>query len=450
MAKRLFVDMDGTLAKFHDVTNYLERMYEEDFFYNLDPFENMVAGINLFIEQYPDTEVYIISSCIESPFCTRDKNKWLDVHLDIAKNHRIFPPVGRPKSAYIPGGVGNEDFLLDDYNRGLNQFMYDGGHAIKCHNNINQQGIGAYGGSSGNLWVGPMVHTEDSPEIIAAELAQSMGLEVNLSEVLSENPEINLDLCEDGQNPLNYIRLQNGNEDFCEFALESPYGKTFYVPAHKLRAICMNLYNDPNYFKWLFNSGRESFIDFRKDVFEALERSAHPIVGRIDYLNAAGLTAYSQNFYSKDALDREIGECRVQGIPISESWYVTVHSGPLSEIKDYETLFSRLHNEYNLGEDLSADLAKSLITSAENRTPSQTQALINFWHTYRLEESLPEFLGIDDLSQIMITVTAKEDVKSQVSEDLSSGNQSLDSIISNAEQRSMSSNKGDIAHQHEK
>lgn len=29
MAKRLFVDMDGTLARFHDEVSYLERMWEQ-------------------------------------------------------------------------------------------------------------------------------------------------------------------------------------------------------------------------------------------------------------------------------------------------------------------------------------------------------------------------------------------------------------------------------------
>lgn len=441
MAKRLFVDMDGTLAKFHDVANYLERMYEEDFFYNLEPFENMVGGINLFIEQHPDTEVYIISSCIESPYCTRDKNRWLDEHLNIPKNHRIFPPVGRPKAAYIPGGVGENDYLLDDYNRGLNQFMYDGGRAIKCHNNINQHGIGAYGGSAGNMWVGAMVHTDDSPLMIASELAHTMGLEYDLSKVLEEFPCVDLDYSEEARNPLNDIRFQNGNVDFYEYALESPYGKTFYASGHQLRAICMNLYNDPNYFRYLFDTNGYTFAEFRKDVYEAIQQASHATVGRIDYLTVSGHAAYSRNFYSKEAMDHEIEECRDQGIPISESWYVTIETGTLSETKDYETLVSRLYNEFNLNEDLSENLAECLITPAEDRTPSQTQALINFWHTYRLEESLPEFLGVSDLSQIMITVKSKEDMKSQDGERPSSTNQSLASIISDAEQRSTTGNK---------
>lgn len=42
--KRLLVDMDGTLARFHDQANYLERMFEKDFFRELEPFENMVEA----------------------------------------------------------------------------------------------------------------------------------------------------------------------------------------------------------------------------------------------------------------------------------------------------------------------------------------------------------------------------------------------------------------------
>lgn len=39
---RIFVDMDGTLARFHDENLYLERMFEKGFFRDLKPFENAV------------------------------------------------------------------------------------------------------------------------------------------------------------------------------------------------------------------------------------------------------------------------------------------------------------------------------------------------------------------------------------------------------------------------
>lgn len=45
---RIFVDMDGTLARFHDENLYLERMFEKGFFRDLKPFENAVSAIKEF------------------------------------------------------------------------------------------------------------------------------------------------------------------------------------------------------------------------------------------------------------------------------------------------------------------------------------------------------------------------------------------------------------------
>lgn len=53
MKKRVFIDMDGTLYRFHDhIVDesghvQIEKMYEPDFFIKLDPFENMKDAINL-------------------------------------------------------------------------------------------------------------------------------------------------------------------------------------------------------------------------------------------------------------------------------------------------------------------------------------------------------------------------------------------------------------------
>lgn len=52
MKKRVFIDMDGTLYRFHDhIVDesghvQIEKMYEPDFFIKLDPFENMKDAIN--------------------------------------------------------------------------------------------------------------------------------------------------------------------------------------------------------------------------------------------------------------------------------------------------------------------------------------------------------------------------------------------------------------------
>ena len=179
--KRLFVDMDGTLARFHDEVMYLERMFENGFFKNLKPFDNMVMGIKEFINMHPNIEVFIISSAIDSPFCIKDKNAWLNQYLpEISEDKRLFPGIGTQKADYIRDKTGfsvtKMDFLLDDYNKGLVQFQEAGGSSIKCHNNINHKGLGLYGGQKGNLWTGKIVHTDDSPIVIASALSEYMNL----------------------------------------------------------------------------------------------------------------------------------------------------------------------------------------------------------------------------------------------------------------------------------
>lgn len=165
---RLFVDMDGTLARFHDEVQYLERMWEEGFFLNLKPFENMLQAVKHLAEQNNDIEVYILSAAIdgEPPYCCKQKNQWLDKHLsEIDSFHRIFTRVGVPKSDYIPGEIDKNDFLLDDYNKNLEEWLDFGGSSIKCVNNINHKGL------VGKLWEGELVRTADEPGLICEQLS---------------------------------------------------------------------------------------------------------------------------------------------------------------------------------------------------------------------------------------------------------------------------------------
>lgn len=278
--KRLFLDMDGTLARFHDEVQYLERMYEEGFFRNLVPFENMVNGIKQFISEHPDVEVYILSSKVigEPPYCEAEKHAWLDQYLpEIDRDHRIFPDIGVPKTDYIHG-LSKNDFLLDDYNHGLEQFLSAGSNAIKCHNNINQRGTGAYGGEAGSLWIGPMVHITDKPEMISAELAKHMGLSYNLEHVAAA---YSIEYVSDPQSethsypvlraaegafpmyraersggisipftdPLNALRCLNGQEEFEELFLGTSLedARPLAVTQAQLADINFNLGYPPNY-----------------------------------------------------------------------------------------------------------------------------------------------------------------------------------------------------------
>lgn len=177
---RLFVDMDGTLARFHDVDKkFIEAMWTPTFYSSMLPFENMVEGLKRLISQRPDVEVYLLSAVLDTdpPFVMGEKNEWLDRYLpELAESNRIFTRAGTNKADYI-GEIGKGDFLLDDYNKNLHEFAAAGGRSIKFRNDVNHQGRGAYGGEAGPLWAGDMVSYDSSPDEIAEQLSAILAPE---------------------------------------------------------------------------------------------------------------------------------------------------------------------------------------------------------------------------------------------------------------------------------
>ena len=169
---RLFIDMDGTLARFHDEVQYLERMWEKDFFKDLKPFDNLVSALEKLNEtNNEDIEMYILTTTIdgEPPYCRTEKDEWIDKHLPfIDSYHRIFVPQCFTKPDYIKEYFGRElddtDILFDDYNKNLREWEQHKGTAIKCVNNINNKGLGAYGGEKGNLWDGYYINNCIDPD----------------------------------------------------------------------------------------------------------------------------------------------------------------------------------------------------------------------------------------------------------------------------------------------
>lgn len=172
--QRLFIDMDGTLARFHDEVQYLERMFEKDFFKNLKPFREACEAVSELVKS-DKYEVYILSAAVdgEPPYCRAEKSVWIcnnipeiDIH-----HHAIFTKVGQPKASFIPGGIRSTDILLDDYTKNLLEWERDGGIGIKAKNNINCKGL------YGEAWNGAVVDITTSPEQISLELdklAQSL------------------------------------------------------------------------------------------------------------------------------------------------------------------------------------------------------------------------------------------------------------------------------------
>lgn len=173
MNKQLFIDMDGTLCRFHDTDHsYIERMWEEGFYKNLKPFEQFVEAISLCMERNPSMNVYILSAYLdtEPPFVRLEKTEWLRKQLpQLPEYHKIFVPAGTNKACYL-SGVSSNCYLIDDYNKNLREWESAGGTAIKFINDINNKGLGAYGGEKGKLWGGRSIDYSNSVMEICLEI----------------------------------------------------------------------------------------------------------------------------------------------------------------------------------------------------------------------------------------------------------------------------------------
>lgn len=407
--KRLLVDMDGTLARFHDQANYLERMFEKDFFRELEPFTNMVEGVRQFMQDHPDVEVFIVSARVigEPPYCEVEKNAWLDRYLpEIDRAHRIFTDIGHSKAEYLPGGATKDDYLLDDYNKGLNLFLYDGGSAIKCHNNINQRGLGAYGGEKGQLWTGAMVHVDDRPEMISAELAQSMGLSYDRRKVFdayADKEPLSRILSEQGKDKfvapeseasvgslLDQIRFLTLGRRFenLSFPGMAP-GEKINIPRHKAQSICMNEFGTDDLDSVLQDS-RDAFCEALHDT---LDHEGKALVGQLHYLSSDGKIGYTEQYYDVSAMQSAINESRDCGRPVDAQWVIDPPKKPMKEMSALELEETFLY-EYGYDEDLSADLADACLKDRSARTAADKKLLeaLHFLSVDKNDKALKQFV----------------------------------------------------------
>lgn len=163
---RIFIDMDGTLARFHDEVNYLERMYEPGFFRELHPFSDFLLAVKSELE-LDKSDIYILSSVIESSTCIKEKRDWLKTYLpELPESRQIFCPMGVSKTELIPEGIKPDDVLIDDYNKNLNEWRDAGGLAVKFVNNINDRG------QFGPLWEGKRIFFNWNNARLVSELNQ--------------------------------------------------------------------------------------------------------------------------------------------------------------------------------------------------------------------------------------------------------------------------------------
>jgi len=128
---KIFLDLDGTLARFN-VPNALERFdKEEGFFANLLAYK----GIEIVNELAKNNNLFIISA---SPNEQADKDKmiWLTKYLpNINVENITICRLGQNKAKIIQDKynitINKQCYLLDDYTKNLNEWENVGGIGIK-------------------------------------------------------------------------------------------------------------------------------------------------------------------------------------------------------------------------------------------------------------------------------------------------------------------------------
>ena len=130
----LFLDLDGTLAKFNNKRNALKRFDNEiGFFANLKPYK-YIEFVNE-LANSKEVNVYVISATPNDQ-ADQDKLVWIEKYLNNIKKENIcFSRIGENKAKVIKDKlnitIDNNCLLLDDYTKNLIEWQNLNGIGIK-------------------------------------------------------------------------------------------------------------------------------------------------------------------------------------------------------------------------------------------------------------------------------------------------------------------------------
>lgn len=136
---KLYVDMDGTLCQWRDITELegVEELYKKGFFRDAEPQSNVLEAIRILNAAQVFDSVEILSAYLkDSEFALFEKREWLNKWLPDVAN-AIFIPCGQSKRFYAFDYEKNEpNVLLDDYSVNLLEWS-NTGIGIKLINDMN-------------------------------------------------------------------------------------------------------------------------------------------------------------------------------------------------------------------------------------------------------------------------------------------------------------------------
>ena len=128
--KRLFIDMDGTLAEWQEGTPF-EIVCENGYAANLPVNGNMVDATKSLVKlcHKKGVEVFILSAVLDLSHSIPDKDKWLDNVLPgvFDTEHRLYVPYGMNKAEFVMQKLDanknsaflSQCYLLDDYSKNI-------------------------------------------------------------------------------------------------------------------------------------------------------------------------------------------------------------------------------------------------------------------------------------------------------------------------------------------
>lgn len=139
------LDMDDTLAHFHEQKNALERFATEKNFFNILKPSKMTKFIKLLVKhnELEAKDIFIVSASPNEQ-ADKDKLQWIERHLpEIPKSNIMFTRLGENKAELFINkyNLSKEDFkycmLIDDYTKNLIEWKNSGGIAKKYINEYN-------------------------------------------------------------------------------------------------------------------------------------------------------------------------------------------------------------------------------------------------------------------------------------------------------------------------
>ena len=172
MNKILFVDMDGTIARFYEMKNYLDRMYEPGCFISLNPYVEMVKAIARIIENHEIRVIFHTAYPDGNPSAADEKLEWIKKVFKLEKFEYIIVKTPSNKALeaekYLGRQLTKADFLIDDYTVNLRNWEKFGGSGIKCVNEIQDR-------ADVNSYDGPRINAEEDALYIYNYLMRIIG-----------------------------------------------------------------------------------------------------------------------------------------------------------------------------------------------------------------------------------------------------------------------------------